>query len=163
MKARHLPLLACVCALLLGSLAATADARTRPPDLVLKTTGVRQEGNLGSYCWQEGTQGGCYVTFGFAWPSLQAAEAGDKARVVIKYSGKPTGLALDYWRSVDGDGNPEGESRSLEYRLEAGTVRGKKVWIARFRLPGTEGHFYMRAFGQWKQGDGFYDFHLDLH
>ncbi|HYI44369.1 MAG TPA: hypothetical protein VE174_02755 [Actinomycetota bacterium] len=146
---------------ILTSLPAAAQQTRKPPELVLKTSGVSQAGNLGSYCWTYGTQTQCNDTFAYDWPSAKPGDAKDKARVRIKRREKPIQFSLDYWRQVNEMGEPQGESTSIEYELKSRRVKGRKVWEAWFALPGA-GHFYLRAFGQWTPGDAFYDFHLQL-
>jgi hypothetical protein len=147
--------------LMIGSLPAAAQSR-KPPDLVLKSEGVSQAGNLGSYCWTYGNQGECQDTFSYDWPPAQPGKAGAKARVRLKRAEKPKQFSLDYWRNVNEQGEPQGDPTSIEYRLESKRVKGHKVWEAWFKLP-SKGHFYLRAFAQWEPGDGFYDFHLELN
>jgi predicted lipoprotein with Yx(FWY)xxD motif len=145
----------------LTSMPAAAQQTKNPPELVLKTSGTSQAGNLGSYCWTYGTQTHCNDTFAYDWPPAKPGTAQEKARVRIKRREKPKQFSLDYWRQVNEMGEPQGESTSLEYELKSRRVKGRKVWEAWFTLPGP-GHFYLRAFGQWTPGDAFYDFHLQL-
>jgi hypothetical protein len=79
----------------------------------------------------------------------------------LKRSEKPDQFDLDYWRRIDENGHPVGDPRDIDFRLEPRLARGKRVWDAKFKLP-SAGRFYMRAFGKWDPGDGFYDFYLVL-
>ena len=148
-------------ALACAALPAAAQETRLPPDLVLKTKGTAQDGNLGTYCWTYGTQTKCNDTFAYDWPPAKPGHAGAQARVRIKRREKPKQFSLDYWRDVNQRGEPQGDPTSLDYRLESRRVKGRKVWEAWFNLP-SQGHFYLRAFGQWTPGDAFYDFHLEL-
>ena len=156
------PLIVLLTAVLLaGVVPAGAQEESRPPNLVFRSGDTRQRGNLGSYCWETPSGSKCEDTFSYDWPPPDKADARARARVVIKYPDKPKQMSLDYWRRVNENGEPQGESRSIDFRLVSREARRGRVWDAKFRLP-SSGRFYMRAFGQWDAGDGFYDFYIVL-
>ena len=136
---------------------------------MLRSSDARQEGNLGSYCWDFEGGGQCADTFGYNFPRADATPSGRAARIRIRRNHKPSSARLHAWRHVDEDGQPQGDGWRVARDIKKRARDGRTVYDIVFRLPKKPGHLYLSLFARWRPregrygaGDASYDFHLKL-
>jgi hypothetical protein len=161
----------------MGPLSPAQAAHRKPPRVVFKSPDAWQRGVLGTHCWtfidrgeDEGLGYCADATHDF--PEAEPAGAGDAALFRLWAPKRPSQLAIEYWREVDQDGQPVGNSQTIEAELQPYRKNGELVaFDAMFELPQGNGDHYLGLFAKWErfrrphgraEGDASYDFHLDL-
>jgi hypothetical protein len=142
----------------------------RIPRAKLVSKKAWQRGRLQSFCWVTGRVNTNTACAGGAhsWPPRDRTPGGRRAIVRINKVQRPRKLKLTRWRRIDDQQAPIGDGREVNYHLETTVHRGRIVQEARFHLPGKRGHYYLRAFGVWRDtvsGDrqnATWHFHLKL-
>ncbi len=129
----------------------------RPPDAILKQ-GDRtlQDGHRIAYCWTRG----CVDNFEDMYPSAVVVEPGAQLRIRLTENKRPRQFSLESSRSRDGS------SRRVDTTLRRVVRDGRTVaWDAYFRLERPDRHYYLDAFGVWRddggreRGDAYWQFH----
>jgi hypothetical protein len=128
----------------------------RPPDATLKQGNtILQDGRLISYCWIDRCVDGVS-----RYPSAVLVEPGTQLHIRLSENKRPDRFSLT--RSW----SPDGRERRLDTTLRRVERDGKTVaWDAYFRLERPDRHYYLGAFGVWKnqsgtvRGDAYWQFH----
>jgi len=129
----------------------------RPPDATLKQGNtILQDGRLISYCWIDRCVDGVS-----RYPSAVLVEPGTQLHIRLSENRRPDRFSLTSSRS------PDGQSRRIDTTLRRVERDGKTVaWDAYFRLERPDRHYYLGAFGVWKnqsgtvRGDAYWQFHV---
>jgi hypothetical protein len=130
---------------------------SHPPDALLKQGNkILQDGRLISYCWIDGCADGVS-----RYPSAVLIEPGTRLHIRLSENRRPERFSLTSSRS------PDGQSRRIDTTIRRVERDGKTVaWDAYFRLERPDRHYYLGAFGVWKnlsgtvRGDAYWQFHL---
>jgi hypothetical protein len=158
----HLASLALALVLLSGVFVAGVQGQAKalashPPDAILKQGNkILQDGRLISYCWMDGCADGVSN-----YPSAVLVEPGNRLHIRLSENRRPVQFSLGSRRS------PDGQWRRIDTTLRRVERDGKTVaWDAYFRLEHPDRHYFMDAFGVWKddggteRGDASWQFHL---
>lgn len=164
---RRLVTYATASALLLSFPLPAAGDDHRPPKTRLRSAGVHQKGNLGTYCWTRGNMGVCADAFGHDWPRARRHPGDRPARIKVGRGFRPFQVHLRGYRHLDENRQPKGDGFKLATRVTKRKVDGRLRYFIRFRVPDKSGHLYL---GLWthladetgERGDVFYDFHLKI-
>ena len=161
-SAARLVLMALAMVLAGGVLLAGAQGRAQalashPPDATLRQGGaILQEGRLISYCWS----GRC-VDGVSNYPSAVLVDPGTRLRIRLSENRRPEEFSLTRSWSRDGQG------RRIDTTLRRVVRDGKTVaWDAYFRVYRSDRHYYLDAFGAWKnqsgtvRGDAYWQLHV---
>ena len=146
---------AMVAALSFGTLPATADDH-RPPDIVLRTGGEKQDGHPLYYTWKRSDGEFCVIEHAdgfYEWPRRLLYDAGAKARIRFKKDERPQDVFIRDYRDVGRNGVPRGRPRHVDYRLRRREVGERVFWEAVFRRQQL-GHHYLEVQAQWRDVDG---------
>jgi hypothetical protein len=143
--------------LLAGTQGQAQALAPRPPDATLKQGNtILQDGRRIAYCWTRG----CADNFEDMYPSAVVVEPGARLHIRLTENKRPKRFSLTSSRS------PDGQSRRIDTTLRRVVRDGKTVaWDAYFRLERSDRHYYMDAFGVWRdeggreRGDAYWQFH----
>ena len=140
----------------------------RPPETVLyKGQQELQTGRLGSYCWF--TPSGparCVDAAELRYPAADSVRAGSTLHVRILESQRPEKFSISAYRKVDEWGFPAGRTTRLGTTMRRVVEDGRTVaWDVFFRVNEPGRHYYLNAFGEWRNGEGgggdaSYTFHV---
>jgi hypothetical protein len=130
---------------------------SHPPDAIMKHGNkILQDGRLISYCWIDRCADGVS-----RYPSAVLVEPGTRLHIRLSENRRPERFSLTGSRA------PDGQSQRIDTTLRRVERDGKTVaWNAYFRLERPDRHYYLDAFGVWKddggkvQGDAYWQFHL---
>lgn len=164
-----------LCALVMGALVvagvqASANAHDhRPPEAILmKGERELQRGNLGSYCWTRPAGDGSFVgecsDAVSGYPAAERVGEDSKMRIRIFKTQRPRDFSLSAYRKIDADGF--GRARRIPFSLRRVVEDGETVaWDAVFNVNQPNRHYYLDAFGIWKdeQGGGNQDASWTFH
>ena len=132
-----------------------------PPTTVLKK-GQRtlQKGNQGSYCWSSGPDSGMCVDAVSDYPVADRVEEGSKLYIRISKAQRPRSFDLAAYRKVDRNEYPVGRPQDVPFSWRPVMRDGERIaWDAVFELDQPDRHYYLDAFGIWKEGDSSWSFH----
>lgn len=152
-------LVAASCAALVASAIPAAAHDHQPPRTRLRSGDASQAGKQSTYCWssageEPGTGETMCADYILRFPRAERAKTGARAFIAFKTSNEPTNTSLSYWRRVDENGFPVGDSRAIRHTVVPVRREGKVVaYRARFRLPARSQHMYIVAFGSWEDQD----------
>lgn len=89
------------------------------------------------------------------FPRALPNSRGSIARVRLKKNERPHSVAIRRWTRVDSDGQPQGKSRRVLFRLRPHNRGGEtRAWEARFRPRSSTAHFYGQARVEWLDQEG---------
>ena len=148
----------------LGGVAYADDHR--PPETVLyKGQQELQTGRLGSYCWSTPSgPGRCFDVADLSYPAADSVRAGSTLHVRILNSQRPEKFSISAYRKVDEWGFPVGRTTRLDATPRRVVDDGRTVaWDGFFRVNEPGRHYYLNAFGEWRNGgggDASYTFHV---
>jgi len=128
----------------------------RPPDATLKQDNrALQDGHLISCCWIDRCVDGVS-----RYPSAVLVEPGTRLYIRLSENRRPKQFSLSTSQT------PDGRSRRIDTTLRRVVRDGKTVaWDAYFRLERPDRHYYLDAFGVWRddggreRGDAYWQFH----
>jgi hypothetical protein len=132
----------------------------KPPNVALRSEGVRQPAVRGSSCWTRANDNGSYTAdcldYERPFPAATRMRAGALGRVRIRKTTAPEELTLTSWRKAGKDGFAKVEGEDVTYTLEPRLDDDGNVvaYDAVFPMPLDAGDFYLHAFGIWAEEEG---------
>lgn len=132
----------------------------RPPKTVLmKGEEELQRGRLGSYCWVSPLGDGSFSSecreTEVAFPDAEPVRAGRSLGIRIGKATPPGRFSIRTYARVDRNGATVGDGHRVRTTLEPVVVDGETVaWEAVFRVERPGRHYYLEAFGVWRDEQG---------
>ena len=164
---RRLAMCALTLALAIGAPVPALGDDHRPPPTRLRSAGVHQKGNLGTYCWTSGNTGVCADTVGYDWPRARRHPGDTRARIKIGRGFRPRNISLQgFWRVGD-DHQPTGDGFKLDTRVTKRRIDGRLRYSIRWHVPDRHKDLHLvlglDLFDEsGERGDAYYTFHLEI-
>lgn len=134
----------------------------RPPVTILKK-GDRalQNGRQGSYCWTFGPDSHGCADYLPSYPAADLVREDSELYVRIFKAERPEEFNLAAYRKVEEHDFPVGNAQDVPFNWRRVARDGRTVaWDATFKVRQPDRHYYLNAFGIWREGDSSWYFHV---